>query len=111
MAVVVYFDPGGGVSEGVGAFFQGGDPGGVVVWGGYVGTDPQDGAGPEFFQHRFAQRLTGRHLRRLGGWELVIPLTVGGNVGIRIQGGWNICHKESEYGRAVYCHATNSGPL
>ena len=27
--------------------FQGGDPGGVVVWGGDVGTDPQDGAGPE----------------------------------------------------------------
>ena len=41
------FDPGGGGSEGVGAFFQGGDSGGVVVWGVYVGTDLQDGAGPE----------------------------------------------------------------
>ena len=29
--VVVYFDPGGGGSKGVGAFFQGGDSGGVVV--------------------------------------------------------------------------------
>ena len=27
--------------------FQGGDPGGVVVWGRDVGTDPQDGADPE----------------------------------------------------------------
>ena len=41
------FDPGGGGSEGVGAFFQGGDSGGVVVRGVDVGTDLQDGAGPE----------------------------------------------------------------
>ena len=27
--------------------FQGGDPGGVVVWGRDVGNEPQDGAGPE----------------------------------------------------------------
>ena len=46
-AIVVDFDLGGGVSEGVRAFFQVGDPGGVVVWGGDVGTDPQDGAGLE----------------------------------------------------------------
>ena len=45
--VVADFDPGGGISEGVGAFFQGGDPGGVIFWGGDVGTDPQDEAGPE----------------------------------------------------------------
>ena len=46
-AVVADFDPGGGGSEGVGKFFQGGDTGGVVVRGGDVGTNPQDGAGPE----------------------------------------------------------------
>ena len=44
-AVVADFQPGGGRSEGVGVFFQGGDTCGVVVWGGDVGTNPQDGAG------------------------------------------------------------------
>ena len=48
-AVVADFEPGGGGSEGVGIFFQGGDTGGVVFWGGDVGTNLQDGAGPEYF--------------------------------------------------------------
>ena len=28
-----------------------------------------------------------------------------------LQGNWDIRHKEAEQGRAVYCDATNSGPL
>ena len=64
------------------------------------------------FQHRFAQRLIGRHVRIGGGvWELVIPLIGGGNGGSRLQGDWDIRHKEAEYGRAVYCDATDSGHL
>ena len=43
------FEPGGGGSEGVGENFQGGDPGSVVLQGGDVGTDPQDGSVPEKF--------------------------------------------------------------
>ena len=46
-AVVAYFESEGVISEGVRAFFQVGDPGGVVVCGGDVGTDPQDVAVPE----------------------------------------------------------------
>ena len=45
--IVADFDPGGGGSEGVGGFFQGSDPGGAVVRDGDMGTDPQDGSGPE----------------------------------------------------------------
>ena len=45
--VVAYFELVGGGSEGVGTFFQGGDTVSVVVWGGDVGNNPQDGAGPE----------------------------------------------------------------
>ena len=41
------FEPGGGRYEGVGVFFQGGDPGGFVVRGRDLGTDTQDGAVPE----------------------------------------------------------------
>ena len=39
-------EPRGGRSEGVGAFFKSSDAGGVVVRGGDVGANPQDGAGP-----------------------------------------------------------------
>ena len=45
-AVVAGIEPGGGRSERVRTFFQGGDAGGVVVRGGDVVTDPQDKAGP-----------------------------------------------------------------
>ena len=36
-----------GADPKVSGHFQGSDPGGVFVWGGDVGTDPQYGAGPE----------------------------------------------------------------
>ena len=44
--VVADIDPGEGGYKGVGTFLKGGDTCGVVVWGGDVGTNPQDGAGP-----------------------------------------------------------------
>ena len=47
--VVADFETGGGGSKGVRAFVQGSDPGGVVVWSGDMGTDPQDGAGHDYF--------------------------------------------------------------
>ena len=41
------FDSGGGVTEGIGALFQGSSTGGVAFGGIYVGPDPPHGAGPE----------------------------------------------------------------
>ena len=41
-------EPGGGRSEGVRKFLQGGGTGGVAVWGGDVGPHPKDGAGPGY---------------------------------------------------------------
>ena len=38
---------GGGISEGVGKFLQGGGTGGVAVRGGDLGSHLEDGAGPE----------------------------------------------------------------
>ena len=46
--VVTGFEPGGGKLEVIGALIQDGSSGGVSVWGGDVGPDPQDGAGPEY---------------------------------------------------------------
>ena len=45
--VVAYFDPGGGGSKCVETFYQGSDTCDVVVLGGDVGTETQDGAGPD----------------------------------------------------------------
>ena len=70
-AVVADVEPRGGGSESVGKLFQGSDTGGVVVWGGDVGTNTQHGAVLSSFQHRVTRRLTGGQPRRRGdrSWE------------------------------------------
>ena len=105
------FEPRGGGLEDVGAFFQGGDTGGVVVRVGDVSTNPQDGSGPESFQtqgramaHREASGYT-------GGWELGVPTIGGSNGGSSLLGDQDIHHEEAEHVCAVYCNATDSGPL
>ena len=45
-AVVADIEPGGGGSKGVRKMFKGNDAGGVVVPGGDMVNNPQDGAGP-----------------------------------------------------------------
>ena len=45
------------------------------------------------------------------GWELGIPLIIGGNGGSNILRDRDIRHKEAEYGHAAYCDTTDSGPL
>ena len=60
-------------------------------------------------QHRAAQRITGKQLRRRG--DLGVPASGGGNGGSSIKGDQKVGHKEAEQGRAVYCDATNSVPL
>ena len=83
-AVVADFEPGGGGSEGVGEFFQGSDPGGVVVRGGDVGTDHQDGAVPEYFSTQGCVEYHREASEDTRGWGLGIPLIRGGNGGSRL---------------------------
>ena len=47
--VILDSELGGGISEGVGKFLQGGVPAGVAVRGGDVGPHPKYGAGPGQF--------------------------------------------------------------
>ena len=42
---------------------------------------------------------------------MVVPIIGGSNGGSRLRGDQDIRHEEAEYGRAVYCNATDSGPL
>ena len=100
--VVADFEPGGGGSEGVGGFFK------AVTQAVFY---PQDGAGPEYFSTHDRVTDHWEAAEDMGGSELVIPLIEGGNGGSRLRGDWYICPKEAEYGRTVYCDATDSGPL
>ena len=63
------------------------------------------------FQHRVARRITVKQQRRQGVWELGVPASGGGNGGSRLLGDQDVGQKEAEHGRAVYCDATNYGPL
>ena len=66
--VVADIEPGGGRYEGVGTFFLSGGVGGVVVRGGDVGANPQDGAGHWYFptQGRVAARREAA--KEMGEW-------------------------------------------
>ena len=111
MASISDSEPGGGRSEWVRNFLQGGGTVGVAVWGGDVGPHSEDGAGPGQFpiqvrkeDHREASAATSR-------WEMRIPASDGGTGGIGVIRDKEVGHKEAEHGRALYCNATNSGPL
>ena len=60
------------------------------------------------FQHRVAQRLTGRQPK---GEGVEISSSGGSDRGSGLQGDWGLHHKEAEYGCAIYCDATDYGPM
>ena len=76
-----------------------------------MGTNPQDGAGPEYFPTQGRVTAHREGAEETGGWELGVPIIGGRNGGSRLQGDWNIHHEEAEHVHAVYNDATNSGPL
>ena len=55
-----------------------------------MGTNPQDGAGPDYFPTQ--GRVTAHHeaAKETGVWELGVTIIVGSNGGIRLQGNRNI---------------------
>ena len=63
-AVISDSEPGGGRSEGVGKFLQGGGSEGAAVWGVDMDPHPEDGEGPGKFQYRVVRRINGKHPRR-----------------------------------------------
>ena len=110
-AVISDSDPGGGRSEGVGKFLQGGGTGGVAVQGGDVGPLPDDVAVPGQFPTQGREEDHREAAAATGGWELVIPASGGGTGVSGFLGDKEVGHKEAEHSRVVYCDATNYGPL
>ena len=83
----------------------------LLFWGRDVGPDPPDGAGPD---HISAQGRAMAHQEAAeaeGGGALVISSADGVNDGSGLQGDRDLRHEEAEYGRAIYCDATDSGTL
>ena len=110
-AAIKDFEPGGGGTEGIGSLIQSGSAGGVGFRGRDVGPDPPSGEGPGQISTQ-GQAVDHRETAEAaGGGELGLPSAGDGNVGSRLIGDWGLRHKEAEYGRAIYCNATDSEPL
>ena len=104
-------EPGGGRSEGVGTFLNGGGTCGVAVWGGDVDPHPEDGGGPGQFPKQGRKEDHRDSAAATGGWELGIIVSGGGTGRSGFRRDKEVGHKEAEHGRTVYCDVTNSGPL
>ena len=76
-----------------------------------MGTNPQDGAGPEYFPTQVRETAHREASEETGGWGSVVTFIGGSNGGSRLRGDRNIHHEEVEHGRAVYCDVTDYGTL
>ena len=97
--------------EGIGEPFQSGSAGGVAFWGRDVVPEPPYGAGPEKLLAQGHAKDHWEAVKATGGGELRLYSDGGRNGGIVLQGYRGLHYEEAEYSRAIYCDATDSGPL
>ena len=60
-----------------------------------MGTDPHDGAGPEYFPTQGCATAHREAAEETGGRDLGIPIIGGGNGGSRLRGDRDIIHEEA----------------
>ena len=108
---VTDFEPGRGRQEVIRKFIQGGGAGGTTVRGGDVGADPKDRAGAGELHARGRAQDHWETAAERGGWEMDLSSSEGGHARGGVRRDSEGRHKEAEYGRAIYCDATDSGPL
>ena len=91
--------------------FKGGSTFSVAVLYRDMGLVPPDGEGNEQLSaqgcataHREADEEAG--ISKMGLYSVL-----GGNGGSGFLGDRGLCHEEAEYLRAIYCYATDSGPV
>ena len=65
----------------------------------------------ESFLHGAALRITQKKTAERGGWAMDIPSSEGSHSRGGVRSNSEGHHKEAEYGRAIHCDATDSGPL
>ena len=84
---------------------------GPPLWGGDLGTNPEEGEGPGQFSVQGGKEDHWEATAAKDRRELGIPTSGRGKEGSRNGGDTDIHHTEAEYGRAIYCDATYSGPI
>ena len=88
-----------------------GSPGGPHLWGGDLGLHPEDGEGPGQFSFQGREDDHWKETSEKEIRELGIPTAGGGKEGSGNGGDTDIHNTEAEYGRAIYCDATDYGPM
>ena len=72
---------------------------------------PEDGEVPGQFSIQVCEEDHLESAVATNIWELVLPASDGGTGGSGARGDKDVSHKEAEHGRAIYCDATDYGPL
>ena len=83
----------------------------LIFWGRDVGPDPPDGAVPGKLSAQGCATAPREAYEAKGGGVMGISSSGGSDGGSGLRGDWDLHHKEAEYSRAIYCNATDSGPL
>ena len=73
-----------------------------------MGPDPPDREGPEQLPAHVCTTALREASDVEGGGGMVISPAGGRDGGSGIWGDWGLHHKEEEYGREIYCNATDS---
>ena len=76
-----------------------------------MGNYPEDRAGPGELPTRGCAPDHRKTTTEKGGQALEISSSEGGHEIGRFRGDLEVHHKETEYGRAIHCDATDSGTL
>ena len=102
---------GGGVPESVTEFLYCRDTAGPPLRGGNVGPDAEDGVSLGRLPGQGCKAPNREATSPREGWAVVLPISGGSNEGGGRRADQDVDPSEAEYGRAIYCDATNSGPM
>ena len=102
---------GGGGPESVTEFLYCRDTAGLPLWGGNVGPDVEDGVSPGRLPGKGCKAPNREATLSWEGWSVVLPISDGSNEGGGGSADQYVDPSEAEYGRTIYCNATDSGPM
>ena len=76
-----------------------------------MGPNPEDGEGPGQLSIQGREEAHREAATAADGWELGLPASGEGTGGSGSRGYKEVGNKEAEHGRAIYCDATDYGPM
>ena len=76
-----------------------------------MGTDPEDREGPGKISLQGREEAHWEASAAEYGWDMGLLASGGGTGGSGDRGYTEVGNKEAEHGRAIYCDATDSGPM